>query len=542
MLEYPFILGKPGKKLKELGASTLNLSLDMTEGCSLRCKYCFADFQAKKREDRKLTEEVMMQAVDWLFDDGNSGTVEEVNKQGGLGFEPWGGEPFHNFDMIKKTYEYFEQKSKETGKKIRHIGGTTNAVEFTEERLRWCAERNITWLISMDGIKENHDAQRVLPNGKGSFDIIDKNIDLYKKVYGYAPQLRMSLHPDYIPNIIKSYEYVLGKGIVSYFFSPVFEANWTNDHFKELEEQLVALYERMIINYKNGFPAIQNKFVDDMIYYILEAERQGINLDEIEKTGSYDPKLHTLSRGMHLPKPCGAGSTYFGVSVEGQIFVCHRFNKHGLDPYKIHFEKRYGWLGNVWEGIHNEELLSKLRDWDVNNLEHCKYCKLKYYCKGSCYASNYDNAGKIDAKNEKSCKMNHTLYSAARRIIDLFKQYGLFDYNRHNIIYSNDRRPIKKYYQGMNGNMFEKCMCNQGSYYFKGVDEVMKDIPAKDKDDLKRQLLDQGIHILLDMYQEVAMNHQAYIKHRNNQHQQPYQKKGTLPPQQLTLIVPKENK
>jgi hypothetical protein len=38
--------------------------------------------------------------------------------------------------------------------------------------------------------------------------------------------------------------------------------------------------------------------------------------------------------------------------------------------------------------------------------------------------------------------------------------------------------------------MFEKCMCNQGSYYFKGVDEVMKDIPAKDKDDLKRQLLD----------------------------------------------------
>jgi DNA repair photolyase len=44
MLEYPFILGKPGKKLKELGASTLNLSLDMTEGCSLRCKYCFADF------------------------------------------------------------------------------------------------------------------------------------------------------------------------------------------------------------------------------------------------------------------------------------------------------------------------------------------------------------------------------------------------------------------------------------------------------------------------------------------------------------------
>jgi radical SAM protein with 4Fe4S-binding SPASM domain len=55
----------------------------------------------------------------------------------------------------------------------------------------------------------------------------------------------------------------------------------------------------------------------------------------------------------------------------------------------------------VWEGIHNVELVEFLKNWDVGNLEHCKYCKLKYYCKGSCYASNYDSVGKIDAKNDK---------------------------------------------------------------------------------------------------------------------------------------------
>jgi len=33
--------GKKGHSLKELGLHTLNLSIDMTEGCSLRCKYCF---------------------------------------------------------------------------------------------------------------------------------------------------------------------------------------------------------------------------------------------------------------------------------------------------------------------------------------------------------------------------------------------------------------------------------------------------------------------------------------------------------------------
>lgn len=497
-----------GKTLRELGTYTRNLSLDLTEGCSLRCKYCFQDIGVNnKREDRKLTEEIMMQAVDWLFDDNTSGTVDEVNNSGGLGFEPWGGEPWHNFEMIQKTYEYFVEKSKQTGKKIGHIGGTTNAVEFTEEKLKWCAERNITWLISMDGIKENHDNQRVFQNGVGSFDIVDKNIDLYKKVYGFPPELRMSLHPNYIKNIVKSYEYVLGKGIMSYFFSPVYETNWTDEHYKELEEQLVQLYENMIINYKNGYPAIKNKFVDDMIHYILEAERRGLNLEEIEKTGLYDRSLNSLARGMHLPKPCGAGVTYLGVSVEGQIFVCHRFNKHGLDPDKIPFETRYGWLGNVWEGIHNVELFEKLKSWDVGNLEHCKYCKLKYYCKGQCYASNYDNTGKIDGQNEITCKINHVLYNAAKRIIELFKKHQLFDYQKHDIIYTNNRTSSKRFV-GSNEMSFDKCMCNNGSYVVADVDRIFKNngVDQEDIDELKMQLLNQGIHVLLDMYNNVKTN------------------------------------
>lgn len=501
--------GKKGKTLKDLGLKTRNLSLDMTEGCSLRCKYCFADFAAEKRENRKLTEDIMKAAVDWLFDDETSGATEEVNKEGGLGFEPWGGEPWHNFEMLQKTYEYFVEKSKETGKKIRHIGGTTNGVEFTEEKLKWCKDRNITWLISLDGIKENHDSQRIFANGKGSFDIINKNVDLYKKVYGYAPQLRMSLHPDYIKNIYKSYEYVLGKGIKSYFFSPVFEANWTEESFKELEEQIVMLYEKLILDYRNGFPKVDNKFIDDMIYYILEAQRRGVNLDEIEKTGSYDVKLNSLSKGMHLPKPCGAGTSYFGVSVEGQIFICHRFNKHGLDQEKISFDKRYGWLGNVWEGIHNVDLVNELKNWDVKDLEHCKNCKLKYYCKGSCYASNYDNTGSIKGYHENACKINFALYNAALRIIDLFKKHNMFDYEKNDIIFPQQN--FNNSYQGKHGQSINSCMCNNATYYFNGLEQLLSDEKPENIEELKMQILDGGINVLLDMYQEVKMN-----KSRNN--------------------------
>jgi len=97
----------------------------------------------------------------------------------------------------------------------------------------------------------------------------------------------MSLHPDYIDNIIKSYEYIIGKGVSRYFFSPVFEADWNEESYRKLYENLVELYRLIIVNYKQGYPYVQNKFIDDMIGYILSAKAQNVDLDMIEKTGEY---------------------------------------------------------------------------------------------------------------------------------------------------------------------------------------------------------------------------------------------------------------
>mgnify|MGYP001282612721 CR=1 FL=1 len=89
----------------------------------------------------------------------------------------------------------------------------------------------------------------------------------------------MSLHPDYIDNLVKSYEYIIGKGVTYYFFSPVFEADWQDKDYQKLEDALVELYKLMIVNYKQGYPFVRNKFVDDMISYILSAKGKGVSLD-----------------------------------------------------------------------------------------------------------------------------------------------------------------------------------------------------------------------------------------------------------------------
>lgn len=123
-----------------------SMSIDLTEGCSLRCKYCFADLAAgKKAEKYKLSEDVMRAAVDWLFDDKTSGSKASL-KGRPLNIELWGGEPLHNWNILTKLVEYGEKKSKETGKKI-HFGGTTNVVEITEERMKYFKEHKINFLM-----------------------------------------------------------------------------------------------------------------------------------------------------------------------------------------------------------------------------------------------------------------------------------------------------------------------------------------------------------------------------------------------------------
>ena len=277
---------RKGKTPMELGQTVRSISVDLTEGCSLRCTYCFADLIAKKKaENYKLKEETMRKVVDWLFADSTSGIAEDVNKHGGLHFEFWGGEPLHNWDMLVKMTHYIEKKSKETGKQIGGLGGTTNVVEITEDKLKFFKEHHINFLMSIDGVKENHNKCRIFPDGSGSWEVIDSKLDM---ILSYFPnwQARISLHPDYVPTLYKSYEYFFSKGMYSAFYSPVYEADWTEDVWQEYRKQILMLIERTVREAKMG-RRIFVKFLEDSVNYILNAERAGIDLDDIDpKEGS----------------------------------------------------------------------------------------------------------------------------------------------------------------------------------------------------------------------------------------------------------------
>lgn len=148
-----------------------NLTLQVTQSCNLRCKYCIysenSNLNQRSHSSNVMSWETAKRAIDFYRDhsiDMDSATI---------GF--YGGEPLLAFPLIKKIVKYSEMVFE--GRNI-YFGMTTNATLMTEEVIDFMLAHNFKLTFSVDGPKKVHDKNRVFSNGMGSFDIMMKNIQL----------------------------------------------------------------------------------------------------------------------------------------------------------------------------------------------------------------------------------------------------------------------------------------------------------------------------------------------------------------------------
>lgn len=154
-----------------------SLVLQVTQQCNLRCSYCAFSglYHNRTHNSERMNFETARKAIDFFIE--RSFESESLH----LGF--YGGEPLLEIELIKKCVDYI-QKNVE-GKRIT-FGITTNGTLLTGEVLQFLYDNDFSITISLDGPKEDHDACRKFANGKGSFDIVVKNISEAKRLYHYV--------------------------------------------------------------------------------------------------------------------------------------------------------------------------------------------------------------------------------------------------------------------------------------------------------------------------------------------------------------------
>ena len=168
-------IGGRHANLKEnLAEGMRSLTLELTEQCNLRCKYClYGDTNKDYRffGKKEMSYDTARKAIDFLM--SHSKHDEKVY----VGF--YGGEPLLRFPLIKQIVRYIKDTYPN---RTVDYSMTTNMTLMTEEIADFLANiEGMSVVVSMDGPEQIHNKNRVFPDGTGSFSYALKGLRNYLK-------------------------------------------------------------------------------------------------------------------------------------------------------------------------------------------------------------------------------------------------------------------------------------------------------------------------------------------------------------------------
>lgn len=340
------------------------MCLHIAHDCNLACKYCFAG-EGEYCGDRSLMSfEVGKQAFDFLI--ANSGTRKNLE------VDFFGGEPLMNFEVVKQLVAYAREQEKIHNKNFRFTL-TTNGVLLDEEVMDFANKEMYNVVLSLDGRKETNDRMRVSRNGKGSYDLIVPKFKEMVKRRGDKEYYIRGTYTHYNTDFTKDVLHMADLGFTKLAMEPVVASPDAPYALKEedlpiLFDQYEKLATEMIRREKNG-----KGFT--FFHYMIDLEG--------------GPCIAKRIAG------CGVGTEYVAVTPWGDLYPCHQFV--GDENYL---------LGNVFDGITNEEVRSRFKMCNIYTRPQCNDCFARLYCSGGCSANSYHATGKIEGIYELGCELH----------------------------------------------------------------------------------------------------------------------------------------
>ncbi|HLF27703.1 MAG TPA: radical SAM protein [Anaerolineae bacterium] len=161
--------------LRERGIDQLFLVI--TDNCNLRCRYCI--YSGQYGSYRQLGPAVMSfetarMAIDYYYQLHQR--IYLPNRLLYINF--YGGEPLLRFDFIKQCVAYARSIEDEHVRFSFHL--TTNGTLLKDTHVDFFREHQFTLVFSLDGPRQEHDRNRVFPNGLGSYDRVMHALELIR--------------------------------------------------------------------------------------------------------------------------------------------------------------------------------------------------------------------------------------------------------------------------------------------------------------------------------------------------------------------------
>jgi uncharacterized protein len=341
------------------------LSINISNTCNMKCKYCYANFGAYGSEKSLMNMDLLKITLDKFYAAFDEIAVLQV----------FGGEPFLNFKGFQYICEYVENRYNSGKIKYRTLITTvTNGTVVTQRVIDLINKYHIYVTVSLDGPQEVQDENRDFLNDRGTFNQVIKNIARLKKTTGQPKQIEATYNQAHVKNhisILDLIQYVNKRfDDIALHIAPV-SAN---------RDECFALDNRdMFVDSVDDIFDYNRKNKDSANYLILDSMIRALQFPERRKTF------------------CDAGISLFSVSYTGYVYPCYMFiDQPGFALMQVQDES--------FSRDKLIELTKPYRDYDRQENSQCAKCPIVNVCDG-CLGINYFTTGDIYKSTSEECDM-----------------------------------------------------------------------------------------------------------------------------------------
>jgi len=352
-----------------------SLTLNVTNGCNLACKYCFAN--TSEKHFKSMTFDIAKKSIDNML------AQEKLLEEYSIFY--FGGEPLLKLELLRQVSEYaYQEIVVKRNKKIKFLINT-NATLINEQVLSLFKDYSFKVTVSIDGPKEIHDVNRIYANGKGSFNKVEESIHLLK-INCIPTQLRPTFSPQ-LKNLIAAFDF-FEKQELPYGYAFSHTTNYQSDINN-------TFFDKQQLNEIND----ELKTVMDYYAEKLKNEETVFCMELLRKIKI----IHYKAKRTHL---CEAGRKSLAVDEIGKYFACQTMIPH-----------RYAAIGDVYTNL-NDEKRNQYMAKNISQTTLCNNCSIRGLCVGGCEVERM-NFGNDKMLHEQMCDLfrlewNNILYLYAK--------------------------------------------------------------------------------------------------------------------------------
>ncbi|HEV2451989.1 MAG TPA: radical SAM protein [Streptosporangiaceae bacterium] len=347
-----------------LDGEVLTAWLHVTNACNLRCPYCYVNKSAEGMD-----ESTGRAAVDAVVESAVTHGFPAVK------LKYAGGEASLNHRLVASLHAYARELAAARGLRL-YATLLSNGVTLPPAFVETLKAGGIRVMISLDGLGDQHDAQRPFASGKPSFHRVERTIAQLVE-QDHAPHLSVTITNRNAGGVADVVRFALERNLT--FSLNFFRDNDCAASFPDLR------YEEQV-----------------MISALLDAF--GV-IEEFLPPWSVLGSV--LDRGQLLQprqRSCGVGQDYVVIDQRGRVAKCH-----------MEIEKT---LGDVFS---DDPLRLVRRDnttalnLAVEEKEGCRGCTWRYWCSGGCTVATFRATGRYDIKSP-NCHIYQAIYPQALRL------------------------------------------------------------------------------------------------------------------------------